>query len=339
MRIRSGPPPSRPTARRIVTASEDHTARLWDAATGGPIGEAMRHEDRVNSAAFSPDGSRIVTASEDNTARLWDAATGAPIGQPMKHEDRSTPRPSRPTARRIVTVVRGQHGAAVGRRDRLRRSATPWSIRVEVELRDLLARRQPHRHRVAKTIRRGCGTPRPARRSSGFEALRSPVIQRAFSPDGTRIVTASDDNTARLWDAATGAPIGAPMKHEDLVNSAAFSPDGTRIVTASDDNTARLWDAATGAPIGAAHGTWEFCHCRRILARRAQIVTASLDKTARLWDAATGAPIGELMKHEDWVTSAAFSPDGRRIVTASRDNMARLWDVATGAVIGDADDA
>ena len=76
----------------------------------------------------------------------------------------------------------------------------------------------------------------------------------AFSPDGTRIVTASDDSTARLWDAATGAQIGVPMRHEESVYSAAFSPDGTRIVTASEDKTARLWDAATGAPIGDADG-------------------------------------------------------------------------------------
>jgi WD40 repeat protein len=66
-----------------------------------------------------------------------------------------------------------------------------------------------------------------------------------FSPDGRWIVTASDDGTARLWDAATGQPVGEPMKHEDAVESAQFSPDGRKIVTASADNTARLWDVST----------------------------------------------------------------------------------------------
>jgi WD40 repeat protein len=72
----------------------------------------------------------------------------------------------------------------------------------------------------------------------------------AFSPNGKRIVTASRDKTARLWDAATGTPIGEPFKgHAGYVMTAAFSPDGKRIVTASADRTARLWDAATGKPV------------------------------------------------------------------------------------------
>ena len=70
-----------------MTASLDGTARLWDAASGKPIGEPMKHEEEVYSAQFSPDGQRVVTASADNTARLWDAASGKPIGEPMKHED------------------------------------------------------------------------------------------------------------------------------------------------------------------------------------------------------------------------------------------------------------
>jgi WD40 repeat protein len=76
------------------------------------------------------------------------------------------------------------------------------------------------------------------------------VVAAAFDPTGERVVTASDDNTARIWDARTGAPIGKPLQHRDSVNAAAFDPTAERVVTASDDHTARIWDARTGEPIG-----------------------------------------------------------------------------------------
>ena len=75
------------------------------------------------------------------------------------------------------------------------------------------------------------------------------VVFATFSPDGSRIVTASTDNTARIWNAATGEEIAVLQGHEHSVMHAAFSPDGSRIVTASIDKTARIWDAATAKEI------------------------------------------------------------------------------------------
>ena len=76
----------------------------------------------------------------------------------------------------------------------------------------------------------------------------SPVEAVAFSSDGTRIVSGSDDNTIRVWDTATGQQVGEALRgHEDRVRSVAFSSNGTRIVSGSDDHTIRVWDARRGS--------------------------------------------------------------------------------------------
>ena len=89
-----------------------------------------------------------------------------------------------------------------------------------------------------------------------------------FSPDGARVLTASEDKTARLWDAATGQELVVLRGHEDRVSSAVFSPDGARVLTASWDKTARLWDAATGQELQVLRGHEGAVVLGGVLARR-----------------------------------------------------------------------
>ena len=164
-------------------------------------------------------------------------------------------------------------------------------------------------------------------------ATRWPRVDRGVQPRRLPLVTASSDGTARIWDAATGAAIAAPLEHAAAVVSAAFSPDDSRIVTASKDCTAHLWDAATGAILAAPLQHHGVVTSATFSPDGSRVVTASSDGTARIWDATTGAAIAVPIKHNAGVTSAAFSPDGSRIVTASEDGTARVWDAATGAAI------
>jgi WD40 repeat protein len=321
-----------PNGAWAVTASADKTARIWDAATGAPIGKPLRHEDWVFCASFSREGARVATASADYTARVWDAATGTPLGKPLQHDGVVVGAAFSPDGALVATasddgtagVWDAASGAPIGKPLQHERHVNTvafspngaWLVTASED-------------KTAQVWDAATGAPIGA-------ALRheGTVNSAAFSPDGGRVVTASRDKAARAWDAATGAPIGQPMQHEDSVNAAAFSPDGALVVTASDDNTARLWDAATGAAISRPLQHQGVVNSAAFSPDGARVLTASNDKTVRVWDAATGAAIGRPLQHEGTVNSAAFSPDSSRIVTASDNNTARVWDAATGAPIG-----
>jgi WD40 repeat protein len=80
------------------------------------------------------------------------------------------------------------------------------------------------------------------------------MMGAAFSPDGTRVVTSSDDHAAGVWGTSTGMLINVLHGHAGEMNSAVFSPDGARIITTSDDRTVRLWDSAAGTEVSVLRG-------------------------------------------------------------------------------------
>jgi tricorn protease-like protein len=115
----------------------------------------------------------------------------------------------------------------------------------------------------------------------GHEKVVSSV---AFSPDGKRVLTASEDQTARVWDSETGKEIAILKDVEPGWGSAAFSTDGKRVVTACYDATARVWDAATGTEIVVLKGHASRVTSAAFSADGKRVVTASRDHTVRIWD-------------------------------------------------------
>jgi WD40 repeat protein len=166
-----------------------------------------------------------------------------------------------------------------------------------------------------------------------FRGHTLPVYSVAFSPDGTRVLTGSEDGTAKLWDVETGQEISTFRGHMSIVTSVAFSPDGTLVLTGSGDRTAKLCDAETGQEIRTFLGHWSGVSSVAFSPDGTRVLTGGYDSTAKLWEAELGQEIRTFRGHTSGVYSVAFSPDGTQILTGSRDSTAKLWDAETGQEI------
>jgi WD40 repeat protein len=320
---------------RVVTASKDKTARIWDATTGTVLRELKGHESGVTFATFSPDGRRVVTASKDKTARIWDVTTGTILRELKGHESEVTFATFSPDGGRVVTASKDK-------------TARIWDATTGTTL----AKLEGHNDYVSSAAFSPNGALIVTASHDGtahiWDATRGAVLSElkghnqfltyaAFSPDGTRVVTASGDGTARIWDIKENAVVVELPKLSGAIRCAAFSPNGARIVTASDDYTARVWDAATGAALVTLEGHRGPVVTAAFSPDGARVITASNDETARIWEVREGAVLVKLEGHRGDVVTAAFSPDGGHIITSSNDKTARIWDATTGGVVKELD--
>jgi WD40 repeat protein len=154
----------------------------------------------------------------------------------------------------------------------------------------------------------------------------------AFSPDGTKIASGSNDRTICVWDVQTGQLI-LRLIYTYKVTSLVFSPDGKKIVSGNTANTIHLLDAETGQFICIFTGHTASVMSVAISPDGTKIVSGSKDKNIRLWNAETGECIRRLVCHFHYVNSVAFSPDGDMILSGSGDRTVRLWNASTGQLI------
>jgi WD40 repeat protein len=134
-------------------------------------------------------------------------------------------------------------------------------------------------------------------------------LSASYSPDGERVVTASWDNTAIIWDARTGQKLLSLQGHTDWVLSASYSPDGERVVSASPDTTAIIWDARTGQKLLSLQGHTDWVLSASYSPDGERVVTASRGGSAWIWDASTGKQLAQLwtLHGGNWLT---VTPEG-----------------------------
>ncbi len=327
-----------PDAKKIITASNDRTAKIWDVASGNLIADLKGNTNGLWSVQFSPDGKKIVSASWDSTAKIWDAASGNLITDLTGHMNDVTYARFSPDGKKIVTASQDSTAkiwdAISGNliADLKGHRGFVLSAQFSLDGKEIVTASQDS---TAKIWDAASGNL-----IADLKEHKGVVNSAQFSPDGKKIVTSSWDSTAKIWDAASGNLIVDLKGHTSWIRSARFSPDGKKIVTASRDSTVKIWDVATGNLIADLKGhtgtVWSAqfspaCPDDPIGGKK--VVTASRDSTVKIWDATSGNLIADLKGHTQSVSSVQFSPNGKKVVTASKST--KIWDVASGKIIAD----
>ena len=315
-----------PDGKRIVTASWDESAMIWDVETGTCVATLAGHGGEVVGARFNADGTRILMASRGRTAQVWDTATGKSLvtlsafegGITSAEFTRDATRVATTSLDKIVRIWDAVTGKCLvtfpGH------TAGVTSVQFNPAGTQIVTASEDHSARVWEAATGKCLVTLSGHKGTVHGAY--------FNLDGTRIVTVSEDETAKVWEAVSGRCLHTLVGHSAGLTSASFSPDGTRIVTAGDDKSAQVWDAASGQNLASLTGHADSVTSAEFSPDGSVIVTASMDRTARVWDPLTGRSLAILAGHQGGVTHASFNSDGSHIVTASWDHSARLWNLA-----------
>jgi WD40 repeat protein/serine/threonine protein kinase len=296
---------------RLLAASYDQTARLFDVASGRELRVLRGHSWWVWHASFSKDNTQIVTASQDGTVIVWNAETGERSPPFTGHRGPVYTAQFLPDGS-VVSAGYDEH-ILVWRTDELQ----PFDFRnLEVD--------------------RPVANPQVRQRLSGHTA---PVRALQVSEDGQTLVSGGQDNTVRIWHVPSGTLLKTCRGHDGSVRGVQLGRDARTVMSASHDQTVREWNVANYEELRALHGREFAGHTDAVLAAGfspdgGSIVTASRDRTARTWATSSGALQQEFSEGHGFLASRAlFFDEGRSLVTAAVDNTTRLWNVATGTEV------
>ena len=327
---------------RIVTAGDDHMARLWDASSGQLIRSFAGHTDALVSAGFSPDNKRLVTSSLDDEARVWDMDSpdtgrrpniqaggtpgappssspgGPPNGRPPNGPppNRFPPRNPRNFARENrILFKHARHAAFSSDGRHIVTGSYSGMVRIWSAL-------PPASYLVLE------GPPVVSLDHVGAVA---------FSPDNRQIASAIDSPIATLWDATAGTRRRDLRGHSGDVSSLAFFPDSSHVVSGGWDGIVRVWETGYTRRSFTLQGHKGNVNCVAVSSNGRKIVTAGEDRTGIVWDARTQKRLCTLNLGASVAHGIAFSPDCAKIVVAQNDNAMSgkitLWDANTGQIL------
>ena len=314
-----------PDTSKILTLSRD-SAKIWQASSGKELINFADYQGGEPSARFSPDGKLLAVAATNNAAQVFNLSNGSLLHSLAEHKKPVISVRFSPDGKQILTTSR----------DGTTKLWDALTGKLELSLGFLdkeigsLAEFNPKGDRIITATDGGIRIWNlSGELLANLVGHTAKVNSAVFSRDGRKIVTTSEDNTAKIWDSKTGNLIASLDGHKKNIYWAEFNSRSTKVVTASGDNTAKIWDSKTGNLIASLEGHLDIVNTAHFTKDATKIITASNDFTVKIWDVSSGFALTTLQGHKGSVYSATLSPNGKQILTASSDKTAKLWDAAS----------
>jgi WD40 repeat protein len=241
-----------PDSTRIASASDDRTVQVWEISASNPLFSFGGHLGKVLAVAWSPDGARVASAGTDNTVQVWEVSTGRVLFTFNGHTDRVTALAWSPDGKYIASAAND-------------RTVQVWEWARDTS-RNFFTSLLFHQRRVI--IYRGHSQK---------------VTGVAWSPDGRRIASTSNDKSMQLWDAITHRTGFLHRNALGSMNSVAWSPDSHFIASGGNDKTVQVWDAITRNSICIYQGHTGYVTTVAWSPDRSRLASGSVDHTLQIW--------------------------------------------------------
>jgi eukaryotic-like serine/threonine-protein kinase len=338
---------------RLASGSADGTVQIWDATPlkrdEDRVVLTREHDEEVWSVAYSRDGRYLASGTWRGTVQLWDARTDALVHIRTLRGPQDTP-----VAQGVAFSPDGERLAAAAVSPNRIAVVKVWATATGREELDEIREHTSGRFWVTfdptgrYLIREGPDHAVQVR--DGVSGKEVGIVGRheraiwgsAFSPDGRRLATASNDYKVRVW-AWDPAHLGRQREPELALdirvrgfgNRVVFSPDGRHLATGGEGHTVKVWDAKDGEAREILRGHTGDVFALAFSPDGRWLASAGEDTTVRLWDAKSWQLQHTFRGHTKLIMSLAFSPDSRRLASGSRDGTMKIWDTTRWAETAD----
>ncbi len=314
------------TDNLLASGSEDRTVRLWH--NNLCQRQLQGYSNGIWSVAFNPTGNLLASGSQDRLVRIWSAKTGELLGSLAGHTSwiwSVAFSPTQPTLAsssedRTIRIwdihTQQQRHVLTGHEDAVLSllytpQGTLWSGSLDGSLKQWTAEGI-----CLQTLDRERGGHR-----GGVWAI-------ALNLDGNLLLSGSQDQTLKLWDAVSGRLIDTLSGHQSWIRAVAISPDCQTLLSGSADGMLKIWQADDFGKYRCQQT--HAAHSGPVLSiaihkSGQQIATSSTDHTIKLWNLRTGTYQAIPQAHDRWVKSLAYSPDGSTLASCSQDETIKLW--------------